>query len=201
MNIYDVYIDSDKYLMLSTKRKSQVRQLMYRPMGMPYGSEWDPIDLCDYPADDEGYVPDAIAGDFFSMDHEMGLTQRARDVAEDWFLEYGQLLPLTYNGKYDGKVMFHCTTVLDALDEKRSNIMWTDFMFFPDKLTGAELFHCTGWVGLFCTESFKQKIDGSGLIGLDFSLKYSDEPEGLARLDAWRKERFGTTTPPHLLET
>jgi hypothetical protein len=224
MNIYRVFIDSDKYLMFATKRPSQVDQLLFdgslhtlvdrtkqpeplkqvtrRPIGKPFGSEWDPIDLCDYPIDDEAYVPNAIAGDFFSSSAvNFGLTQHARDVAEDWFLEYGQLLPLTYNGKYDGKVMFHCTTVIDALDEKRSNSLWRDFMFFPEKLTGAELFQCPNWAGLFCTDTFKQKIEGAGLIGLDFDLTFSDEPAGIARIDAWRLKCYGTATPPHLLET
>jgi hypothetical protein len=188
MNVYRIYLNLDKFQFLSASSRKDLQRIMFQPQGQPFHESWT-LPRYDYcPTDDEDYRPNAIEGDFISVDREIGLTAEAVKKIGPIFENYGELLPLDVNGDLNKVFWFHCTRVLDALDESKSKvkrfpngrIMAVDkYAFLSDRIGATELFHLKEERGhAFCTEAFKQKIESENLTGLEFRLLWSDEPAG-----------------------
>jgi hypothetical protein len=178
------------------------------PAGQSLSEAWTPIRFRDVPPGDESYAGPLPTGDFVGLAFDIGLTKRAMHRVGDVFGTYGELLPVIYEGEHGEEALhwFRCLTVIDARDDgKTLGKRYTDdpvsyvridrYAFFSDRIRNALLFHLPQGRTLFCTETFKKLIDDSGLVGLSFQLRWSDEPEGVRRLMEWEKAG-GLVLPP-----
>ena len=147
--------------------------------GRPRGKTWRPIRMrrlkfsrglrrlpCDLPSSGNG-------------DH-LPMTQRARAKIGPFIEKYGEFLPLACD---DGDFCtFHVTNVIDALDERASDVLRSSeepnivllihrHAFRPEKLTDDWMFklpQSRGRGGIYVTDPFVNLIRTSGLTGLDF---------------------------------
>jgi hypothetical protein len=192
MKIYNFFCNVGQYKMLcfTLGQSDAIDRLHQHPHGEAYESGWRRINQQYVPPDDEGYNANAKYGDFVCVHLRPALTERSLKIIGEQFRRWGELLPVTVIDDNSTVYMFNCTTVVDCLDESRSNYLWQEYEFFPDRLTDAEVFYVgSPRAGLFCTESFKQKIEATGLTGLAFRLLWSDEPKTLAAMRADRERR------------
>jgi hypothetical protein len=192
MNVYEIYLDLDKFHFVSIENHKDWERIRFHPHGQPFGDSWIPAQCGYCLPDNEDYKPSAINGDFISIGHRIGLLTATVQKVGHLFTPYGELLPLDIDGDVNQIFWFHCTNVLDAIDEKKSKIRRfddgrimaiDDYAFHSDRIGSNEIFHIPGGgYRPFFTESIKQKIESLGLTGLDFRLLWSDEPAGIARL-------------------
>jgi hypothetical protein len=115
-------------------------------------------------------------GDFLSISGTPPVfSRRAAEVLGDLLPPNGELLPLACDvGEF---LAYNCTTVLDALDEDRSQIARfrtsgrvsniERHVFLPERLRGAIIFKLATVPGLYTyvTDGFLQRADESGLQG------------------------------------
>jgi hypothetical protein len=105
----------------------------------------------------------------------------------------GEFLPLQSD---EDVSLFNVTTVVDALDEGRSEIARFDdgsimcidrHVLGPDAIGDVELFrlpeHVTRMSGIYMRETMVHGIAGLGLEGIGFELVWSDEP--VSEEEAW----------------
>jgi hypothetical protein len=108
------------------------------------------------------------------------MTQGARERIGSYLEKYGEFLPLECDG---GKFfLFHVTHVIDALDERVSDVLRSPdepdvvlmihkHAFRPEKLTGDWMFklpQSRGRGEFYVTDPFVNMIRASGLTGLEF---------------------------------
>jgi hypothetical protein len=196
MNIFDIYIDLDKFHFVSSDNQKDWERMRSQPQGKPFLDSWLPARYSYTPPDDGDYKPNAIYGDFISIDRKIGLTAATVQKVGNLFTRYGELLPLDVNNDLNKVFWFHCTKIVDALDEAKSKInrfadgrimSIDEYAFSSSQIGENEIFHLKGTrQGPFCTESFKQKIEAQKLTGLDFILLWSDEPAGIANINERR---------------
>jgi hypothetical protein len=198
MNIYRVKVDVDKSRSIynTDPDKWFVGEIVYRPLAKKFGSDWRIPNFAEADSDDEGYNPDSNRCDFVSVNGEIGLRKNAISGVGDVLQRYGELLPIKVMGEADSAFWFHCTNVLEALDEITSKIrrfddgrimMVDEYAFHADRIANNEIFYVQGTrQGPFVTESFKQKIEAEKLTGLEFVLLWSDEPAFIKLLNERR---------------
>jgi hypothetical protein len=198
MNIYRVKVDVDKSRSIYNTAPDEwfVGEIVYRPLTKKFGSDWRIPNFAEADSDDEGYNPDSNRCDFVSVNGEIGLRKNAMSGVGDVLQRYGELLPIKVKGEADSAFWFHCTNVLEALDEVSSKIrrfddgrimMVDEYAFHADRIANNEIFYVQGTrLGPFCTESLKQKIEAQNLTGLEFTLLWSDEPAGIAYINEHR---------------
>ena len=207
MNVYDINQNGEKYERLAVTGSNQWRPIQLQPNGKPFGASWVPLVLCSAEPEDEGYPGPLPTADFTGIGgSRFGLRTRALELDGDFFGRYGELLPLETPKHFGPLKWFHCTTVIDALDESQTIAERFDdgrmhgfdrLWFKPQMLREAQVFvvpQCKGY--LLCTDTFKRHIEALGLTGLRFTLKWSDEREGIERINAWEKMAFKGSLPP-----
>jgi hypothetical protein len=196
MNVYKIYIDFDKFHFLYAASQKDGERVIFQPQGLLFGGDWEPARYCFVAPEDEGYNPKATYSDFIGVGRSIGLTATTFQKVGGLFAPYGELLPLDINGDLNKVFWFHCTNIVDALDEAKSKIQRFDdgrimaideYAFFADRIDSNEVFYVRGTrQGPFFTEPFKQKIEAQKLTGLEFILLWSDEPAGIAYLNERR---------------
>lgn len=183
MNIFNLYCDVARFKVLCFVDGADIDMLRAHQYCAPFGTLWKPIKQMHIPKDDEGYDPNALDGDFISIGTRIALTPKAISKAADLFKPWGELLPVTVVDDNSTVYWFNCTTVVDCIDDTHSNFLLGDFAFIPSRMTDAEVFQARSQgAGLFCTDSFKQRLEATGLTGLIFTLRWSDEPENIKLL-------------------
>jgi hypothetical protein len=198
MNVYCLECDTDRFHFVYANPAGDAQTLLFHAQGEPYGSTWKPARHSYCAVGSEDYNPKATFGDFVGVggNANIGLTAHAAERAARLLLPYGELLPLNIDGDLNKIFWFHCTNVLDALDEGKSKVkcfpngrimVVDEYAFLADRVGVNELFHLKDERGrVFCTESLKQKIEAQNLTGLDFTLLWSDEPAGIKLLNERR---------------
>ena len=171
MNVYKVGLDYDNYAGVFAETPNEVRQSAIQPLGQRFGSTWSPPRYRFSKPTDEGYSGTKPQGDFIGVDlSRIGLPPRTLAAARHLFEPYGELLPLNVDGDLNRVHWFHCTTIIDALDEQRCKlerfadgvrVMGIDsYAFFAERLREAILFKVPQARGyLFCTDTFKRQIE------------------------------------------
>jgi len=129
-------------------------------------------------------------------EHVLILRPRALEALRPAFEDYGEFLPLRCS---EPLWLFNVTTVIDALDEERSQIVWFDeggildiekYEFLQDRIGGAEIFklqerddgvHVSS---IFLQEPMVRRIGALGRKGVAFEMVWSDEavPDGELRI-------------------
>jgi hypothetical protein len=197
MNIFRMKCDVNNFHFIYSANQKDGARIIFHPQGQPFRETWEPSRFMYVAPGDEDYNPKAIYGDFVWMGGgDIGLTAATAQNVGHLFKPYGELLRLNVNGDLNKIFWFHCTNIIDALDESKSTTQRfadgriafvDDYAFFADRISGNELFKLKDERGnIFCTESFKQKIESLNLTGLDFTLLWSDEPAGIAHINERR---------------
>jgi hypothetical protein len=201
MNIYKLSVANEEYRRLYFTNVNLTTHMADQPRAKPFGSSWQLVSFSHYKPTDEGYSATAVDSDFFSLNFRVGMSPAAAERTSEWFLPYGELLPVKITDDGSTAYWFHCTTLIDALDEQNSVGAIEDdgkmrapqlHVFFPDKIKGSPIFVIPQLgTGVYCTDHLKSMVESSGLTGLSFDLEWSDEPEGIARIEAWVKKVGG----------
>lgn len=133
-------------------------------------------------------------------------SRRAIDALRDFLEPNGELLPLVSSvGEY---YAYNITTVVDILDQKRSEIEWMDdqhivaqtisrFECFAEKMAGLSIFHIVEKpTSTFVTQPFVDRVREHGLQGFHF-IPLWPLPEGVI----WREIDRKTSREESLIET
>lgn len=186
MNVYSIELDSDNYQSLEPVNLDADWEAMYKFNGRPVQA-WEPLRVA-VAVEDQQTEP-LPRSDFPSLFANVPvLSARAIDVLSSLVGENGQLLPLECEdcGDY---VIFNVTNVVDALDEKCSEIVrFPDgkkvldikhFVFVPSKLRDVDIFKLPqqplGQV--FVTDRFVKTVRDAGLVGINFVWLWSSDQE------------------------
>lgn len=197
MNVFRVECDNTKYHFLGSDDQKEWRRMWLQPQGQPFHESWVPVRYSYCSPDDEDYNQNAIHSDFIWMGGgDIGFASATAQKVGHLFAPYGELLPLKIGGDLTKIFWFHCTNMINALDENKSTIRRfkdggimaiDEYVFFADRVGANEIFYIQNTrLGPFCTETFKQKIEAQKLTGLDFILLWSDEPTGIAHINERR---------------
>lgn len=196
MNVYEIR-QGEAFRMLVGKSPDEFEQFQVHPHGQAFGSAWRPAKFKYRGPSAEDYQGEVLNGDFVSVGFYTGLSPRAVAVLGPVFQRYGELLPLDVEGEPKEVMWFHCTNVVDALDEANSNVSRSPttgklyninlHVFLKDRIPDDLLMFQLpyGKSAIYCTDTFKDIIERSGLTGLEFWLRWSDEPEGIERMRKW----------------
>lgn len=145
---------------------------------------------------DQGYPKRLPDGDFVGIDLTViGLRKAAKAAIGDAFERYGELLPVQVGDDKQAVWVFHCLTVIDAMDVANSNTYGIDeyggpniinrYSFYPERVKDAMLFRLPRRGSpVFCTDAFRQLVADRGMKGrgLWFATQWSDEPEIVAAI-------------------
>lgn len=106
------------------------------------------------------------------------VSPKAIDVFKNMFSENGEILDIQYP---DGFSFFHCTNIVNALDEEKSEIVWLDkekgwisginhFVLKQEKLKGHNIFRLpnANFEYIFFSENFKELYLKNNLKGIHF---------------------------------
>jgi len=114
--------------------------------------------------------------------HVLILRAAAAEALRDTMSPYGELLPLAGG---DGLELFNATTVLDAIDEDRSQIARFDdgdvlniecYAFHQEAIGNSLIFKLPYRASnLYVQAKFVEQISAMGLCGIGFELVWSDE--------------------------
>ena len=207
MNVYQIMHDVERFEWLAVTEANQWGPVMAQAQDEPFGTSWRPLVLSSISSDDEDYSGLLSKGDFVGIGAgEFALRRTATEQIGDLLRTCGELLQLQWLGGPERLVWFHCTTVIDALDEGKTiakrfadgrmygfDRLW----FFKDRLRDALLFKIPQSKGpLLCTGLFKDHVETLGLTGLTFTLKWSDEPAGLKKVADWEQVTYKGSLPP-----
>jgi hypothetical protein len=208
MNVFSIQSDSDNFNLLVTVRGPKaLDQMTGTEQGAKLGSQWIGLELRDVPTDDESYRGPLPKGNFSGIALcGIGATMPIFKKLGPEFEATGEFLPVQYQGSADQLYWFHCTAVVDALDKEklvcgrlpdgRPSIIYR-YWFHADRLKHALVFHAPNrGHELFCTDVFKNQVERLGLTGLTFFRRWSDEPEGIARMVKWEQEAYKGRMPP-----
>ena len=207
MNVYELVNDSERFERLGVDEANHLDQFRKQPLAEPFGSRWIPVEVSAIPPDDEAYSGPLPGGDFVGFAAgRIALSAKPMATCADLFERYGELLPLRPTDRDQELFWFHCTTLIDALDESRTlskrfadgrMYMFERLWFCADRLHDAMLFQVPqAGAYLLCTDNFKQQIESLGLTGLIFWLKWSDEPAGLKKIGDWEQMAYKGSMPP-----
>lgn len=201
MNVYEVRHDSDHYEWLAPNGMDGNTWLDFTrlaALGQSVAARWSPLEFGPPIPSDEDFPGVLPTGDFIALGvSELALGSSAMSAVGMLMSRYGELLPVQPIGRAAALYWFHCTTLIDAMDEERSvmtrfsdgKVMSVQRLWVhPEKLRDAMLFHIPqNGSFLLCTDTFKQHIEALGLTGLRFTLKWSDEPSGMKKISDWEK--------------
>lgn len=168
--------------------------------GRVMGSNW-PVPRVSYGYDREQAMPAKVDFPWRNADVVVMRAGIPRAIRQE-FLRWGELLPLAC--AEEELLLFNCTTVVDALDEARSEIvrfrsgrvMVIDrYAFRAERLTEAGIFRIPQWGyggELYVNDAFRDLILGSGLTGLAFKQLWHpvEAPDGY-ELRTWRNPSSG----------
>jgi hypothetical protein len=198
MNVYKIKVASDEYKELCLANVYVSGFMRNQPRAEPFKSSWRLVEFRYTRPNTEGYQANAIDSDFISLNGDLGMSAATAERTSEWFLPYGELLPVTVVDNGSTAYWFHCTTLVDALDEQNSIGTIEDngrmrnpslFVFFPEKIKDSSIFVIPQLgTGVYCTDQLKTLVDASGLTGLSFVLEWSDEPNGIAQIEAWKQK-------------
>ena len=207
MNIYKVNHNTEQYEWLVDDTVDDWLDICLSPAGHRFKAAWTPPKFRSINAAEEGYPGILPSGDSVGLGvTEIALGTRAMSALGSLLSRFGELLPINHPGRADQLFWFNCTTLVDALDERQTiakrfedgGMYAFDRLWFkPQMLREAQVFmvpQCKGF--LLCTDTFKQHIEALGLTGLRFTLKWSDEREGIERINAWEKMAYKGSLPP-----
>jgi hypothetical protein len=131
--------------------------------------------------DDEG-IPRGYSDFPWYGSHVLILRSDAAEGLRDIMRPYGEFLPLKGG---NGLELFNATTVLDALDEGRSEIIRFDdgdilnierYVFHQEVIGNSLIFKLPYRASnLYMQAGFIEQINGMGLYGIGFALVWSDE--------------------------
>jgi hypothetical protein len=214
MNLYFVDHDTEHYEWLNSVPADGNEWLnftQFASLGESAASQWRPLRFRSLDPLREGYPGQLPNGDFVGLGRWFfSLGKRAMDAVGGLMSAHGELLPVEHIGRRETLHWFHCTTVIDAMDESRSvmkrfadgKVMSVQRLWVhPEKLRDAMLFHIPqNGSFLLCTDTFKQQIEALGLTGLKFKLKWSDEPAGMKQISDW-EQRALFDMPPFPMPT
>jgi hypothetical protein len=180
MNVYQLEGDPDNYeglIMTDGDLFEFARRFNGKPMERPWTDVTIGIDP-DTRSFPEGDFPSLIGGvPVFSP--------KAVGALRDMLVGNGEILPVTIVGRQ--YFLYNVTCVVDALDEKNSEIIRftnssrvlniDEYAFFPKKLSGKAIFKIPqlvdGWI--FVTDLFVKRVQSAGLKGFWFPVVWSDE--------------------------
>ncbi len=200
MNVYELNVVNEEYKSLYFTNVNVIAHMTDQAIGKPFGSSWQVVSFSRDKPGQEGYLPNAVDSDFISLNHKLGMSPTTAERTSEWFLPYGELLPVKITDDGSTAYWFHCTTLIDALDKMNSVGSLDDdgkmrnpelAIFFPEKLRDAVIFQLPeSPAHIYCTDPFKNQIEASGLTGLSFVLEWSDEPKGIEYIEA-RTQKMG----------
>jgi hypothetical protein len=197
MNVFRIECDNTNFHFVYSASQKDGARIIFQPQGQPFHDGWEPSRFIYTAFGDEDYNPKATHGDFVWMGGgDIGFASATAQKVGHLFAPYGELLPLNIDGDLNKIFWFHCTNVLDSLDESKSKVHRFDngrimaideYAFLANRIGENELFQIAPFrSSIFCTENFKQKIEAQKLTGLDFILLWSDEPAGIAHINERR---------------
>lgn len=179
MKVYELQTDRERFcnFALADERGSWIHSAFD---GRPISHRWEPYRIT---AADE---PDAAAqlADYALLGVIPVFSRRAVDALRDVLRANGELLGLRYSrGDY---YAYNITTVLDALDEERSQLqrfstgrvmLINTYVFRPDRLIHAVIFKISQFPGsyVYVTEEFVQGAHEARLEGLHFRQIWEEE--------------------------
>jgi hypothetical protein len=209
MNVYEVNPDISQFewlLPFGTDGKKWLDYTWGDPCGEHFAPVWSSLKFSSPVVGDEDYPLALPKGDFVGIaTSHITLTPRAMASVGKALSRCGELLPIEHVGHSDPLYWFHCTTLIDAMDERLSFVrrlpsgkineiprLWV----YPERLRDVVLFHIPqNGSRRMCTDTFKQHIETLGLTGLKFTLRWSDEPAGLKYVSS-REPRELYKMPP-----
>lgn len=210
MNVYEFRHDSDHFEWLNAAGMDGKRWLDFTQFALladPAAGRWLPVKFKSHDPHEEGYAGFLPTADFVGLSGwHFALDPRAMAKVSELMSRYGELLPVDHPGRADFLYWFHCTTLIDAMDESRSVLKWFPdgkkvmsvkrLWVHPEKLRDAMLIHIPqNGPFLLCTDTFKQNIEALGLTGLKFTLKWSDEPAGMKQISDWEQRALFDMPP------
>ncbi len=183
MKIYRLRSDTENYQFLELVDAGNWRILNKILNGELPISEWRPfpVRVC---RDPKSTRPDALPSDFPNLGGLDVFSGKATKLLGATLLSNGRLLPLSSEeGEYFG---FHTTTVLDALDERNSEIWRLStgtiadierHVFRPDALGRAPIFRLPQkkFGPTYVDETFVSRISSLGLAGFKFELVWAQQ--------------------------
>jgi hypothetical protein len=208
VNVFSIQSNSDNFnLLVAAGAPKTLRQMTQTQLGIELGSQWEGLAVCDLTSEDESYRGPLPAGDFSGIALcGIGATMPTFKKLGQEFEATGEFLPVQYQDSTDQIYWYHCTTVIDALDDehiicdRRADgrpLAIERFWFHADRLQSALVFQDPNCGRkLFCTDVFKNQVERLGLTGLTFFRRWSDEPEGIARMVKWEQEAYKGRMPP-----
>ncbi len=174
--VYQLRADHAHHRWLGTAQ-STMKPIGLLLRGKPLKAVWDPPLLEDL-LDDE--LPDGPVADCAHFDGGPTFSRAAVDHLRDLLEPNGELLPVRYpGGEY---FVYNVMTVVDALDESRSDILWSDdgqrilnirrHELRADRIGEATIFRLprSGNPVPYVTPPFVERVQGSGLTGFMFEL-------------------------------
>jgi hypothetical protein len=208
MNVFSIDADSETFALLVAEKGQNVLELMPpTAIGVQLGLGWLGISVRKRSSEAEDYPGPLPMGDFSGIALcGVGATMPTLKKLGQEFEATGEFLPVQYQGSTDQIYWYHCTTVIDALDDehiicdRRADgrpLAIERFWFHADRLQSALVFQDPNCGRkLFCTDVFKNQVERLGLTGLTFFRRWSDEPEGIARMVKWEQEAYKGRMPP-----
>jgi hypothetical protein len=198
MNVYKIKVASDEYKELCFANVYASDFMRDQPRAVPFKSSWRLVEFRYTRPDTEGYQANAIDSDFISLNGDLGMSAATAERTSEWLSPYGELLPVRVVDDGSTAYWFHCTRLIDALDEQNSIGTIEDdgrmrnpslFVFFPDKIKDSLVFVIPQLgTSVYCTDRLKTIVEESGLTGLSFVLEWSDEPKGIAQIEVWKQK-------------
>lgn len=178
MNIYKLKSDFERYQGLRKLKEEDRKKLLdYRLdhrwfRGAAIGDQWWPIAMGLNEGDE-----DLPSGDFPWCSFP-AFSKRAVEALRNLLEPNGEILPLIC--EFGDYYAFNTTSVVDALDEERSELKRFKssgriseilrYEFYPEKLQGLSIFKLRQFpAGDYVTDTFVQRVQEAGLVGFDFS--------------------------------
>ena len=171
--VYRLRSDPEQYRWLDIADGGSFLRLNIVRSGDPVAATWVPIRVERLTAtSSDSMLP---LGDFPTFGAVPVFSERAARALVDLLAPHGELLPL----EGEPFLVFNVTTVLDALDEERSDLQrFTSgrvmqvnrFVLRPDRLDGSPIFKLSAMprVDVFVSERFRHRVAESGLVGFVF---------------------------------
>lgn len=169
--------DMERYTALGMVHEPDI-QISFSFNGNPLGARWSQFRVS---AITEEFGITTV-GDFTTLGTIPVFSERAVTVLGDFLTQNGELLPLEYPEAKTAYFAFNVTRIIDALDRERTVAQWFDndrimvaerYAFHAERLRDAKIFKIPQSTPVFITDSFVQRLQGSGL-------------EGFAPVEVWR---------------
>lgn len=184
MAVYLLRPESSRYEVLVLEREDDAGRMLEASGGSPIDSAWFPVQVRVFRAD--GEHRDRPPSDFPSLSGFVPIfSRRAVTALADLLEPNGQLLPLVCNdGEY---VAYNVTTVIDALDEERSQckhigrkvVDVTKYELFRDRIGADPIFKLAQFRKggrIYVTDQFVHRVEEGGLVGFLFQRIWPHDP-------------------------